>query len=181
MAVKLFGHRLWKKIHSVPPLKTSLMCHFLDYLSWDVIVAMRMLLIFDIIKDNLTSYICFFLLSVLMKKKIVLYNVCDKIRWSSMLKCSAQLRNYSWVFSQIHDYNWVFAYMTSWYLLWYTTAINYFHRYSTAIEYLHTWPASICIGTLLPLGFTGTQLQSSICIHDQLVFALVLDCSRVFS
>ena len=35
-----FGVGLGKKLRSVPLLKTSLMCHFLDYLSWDVMITM---------------------------------------------------------------------------------------------------------------------------------------------
>ena len=108
-----------------------------------------------------------FFLSILMKKKIVLYNVCDKTRWSSMLKCSAQICNYSRVFSQIQNCNWVFAYMTSWYLHWHTTVVGYFYRYSTAVKYLYTWPVGICISTWLQSGiFLDTRLQSSICMYS---------------
>ena len=163
-----FGLGLGKKLRSVPLLKTSLMCHFLDYLSWDVMITMGCCWYLISLK-LIWHHTCFFLLSILMKKKkIVLYNVCDVIEWSYMLKkCSAQIHDCHVVFSQILDYSWVFLnihdqlvfalvhdcsrvfsqildssrvfYMTSWYLHWYMTVVGYFHRYSTAVEYFQTY------------------------------------------
>ena len=135
------------------------MGHFLRYLSWDVMVTIRILLIFDIIRDNLTLYIWFiFLLSILMKEKLVLYNICDITRWSYILKeCSAQRHSCNRVFSQILDCSRVF--------------VNINDQLVLALVHDCNWVFSKIIDC-------GRVFAS---IHDKLVFALVLDCSQVFS